>query len=295
VLSVPVAGTHYEPGRGWNTAIGSPDTQRAAEVTVTEHQGLGSLEAGDTTGLDAKISVPVIEWIGGALGIRDTEKVGLSLQSLRHTVVADARTLTGTGAVLWEAVTADSMALAIDTSGDASLDLQAGVVQAKLAQAGAVGLQVNRVSAGQYRITAAAKLVVMIRVVELQWQSRGGDSPFDLSSAGRNREQQALLGYRVKSGDPFDPLEEKVRLSVHNDGFPQWTGDAFTTSRDRPTWANTRREVITSGDDAAARNARFVWDSIRVLWDQDLTKCQLHTVRQYLTLRNVGSGLRGTR
>ena len=29
VLSVPVAGTHYEPGRGWNTAIGSPRRTRA--------------------------------------------------------------------------------------------------------------------------------------------------------------------------------------------------------------------------------------------------------------------------
>ena len=70
VLRAPVAAAQYEAGRGWNVAIGAPDTPRPPDLTVATHEGVTTLETTtDRTKLDFNLKVPVIDWIGGKLGI----------------------------------------------------------------------------------------------------------------------------------------------------------------------------------------------------------------------------------
>ena len=98
VLPTPIASSFYEPGRGWDVRTGSPDTVRNPDVGVTVHEGLAKLDAGNTENVDAKITVPLVEWIGGTLGITNSEKIQLSLQGQRpRTRTSESVPREGTG------------------------------------------------------------------------------------------------------------------------------------------------------------------------------------------------------
>jgi len=297
VLRVPVAAAQYEAGRGWNSAIGAPDTPRPADLSVATQEGVTSLETTtDRTALDFKLAIPVIDWLGGKLGLKSTERLTLKLRGLKHQSVQDARQLRETHAVLWEAVTADGIDLTIDTSGAAELDLTGEALGKKLAEgADPASLTVKRNSTGKYVLSSSRPLVIAIRVVELEWRTGGGDTPLDLSSGGKGREQPAALGYRVMPMDPLVPTTDTVRLSIRNPGFPQWTGTTFLFDGAATSWVNGERGLIASSDDPQLKDARFVWDSMRVLWAEDLASSRLSTTRQYVRLKTVKSGLSGTR
>ncbi len=297
VLRVPVAAAQYDAGRGWNSAIGAPDTPRPGDLAVATHEGVTGLETTtDRTALDFKLTLPVIDWIGGKLGLKSTERITLQLKGLRHQSVQDARQLRETRAVLWEAITADAIDLTIDTTSAADLDLTGEALGQRLAE-GADGatLAVKRSATGRYVLSSTRPLVIAIRVVELEWRTGGGETPLDLSSTGKGREQAAALGYRVMPMDPLVPTTDTVQLSIRNAGFPQWTGASHTFDGAAATWVNGERGLIASSDDPQLGDARFVWDSMRVLWAEDLARSRLSTTRQYVRLKTVKSGLSGTR
>ena len=297
VLPVPAALSLYEPGRGWNLALGAPDTARPPGTSVETHPGLDRLDAGDRRDLVARLQIPPAGWIGGALGLESRARASLELGGLRHVSVADARGLEDTRAVLWEAIVAERMVLRLEEESGAALDLSAELVRDRVA--GAMGtqpaaLRVERRADGHYEVAAEEPLVVAIRVVRIERTVDEGTTPFDLSTPARDLAQPARLGYRVTAQEPVDPLLRVAHVSIRNARFVQWTGATFTFGPELPTWVNRNPQVI-AGDDRAAARAACVWDSMTLEWPRDLAACRLHTVRQYVRLTTVPSGLADTR
>lgn len=201
--------------------------------------------------------------------------------------------LQSTKQVLWEAITADSLSLTINSG--SSDDLSADVLASKLS-AGAVGnvtIHATATGSHSYSITSSKPLVIAIRVVQLNYSVNAGETPLNLTTPMQGKPQPARLGYEASSQGMPDPLTSTVTLSIRNDGLPQFLGVTHAFQRNDP-WVNPNREAIQQID-PQAKNADYVWDILSVIWDQDLSKCLLKTVRQYIQVKTADSGLSGTR
>ena len=297
VLLVPAGAERYPVGYRWNVEIKAVDSAAPVvdQAAIATADGVSSLHTGTDRNFEAKLKVPVIEWIGGSLGIKTTDVVEIRLGNLQHHFVRDTSTAQTTKAILLETVTADSIEMKVDRSVDAALELNVDVVKAGLARnADAnIGLTVTSSETGQYEVTSDRPLVVAIRAVKIEMEEPFEQTvPLDLSSAAEGREQMAALGYTLTRIGTVDPVSGIAEMRIANPTFIRWPPIAHTFRRaENYMWINDNREAIASARDPRVKDDVYVWDYLLLQPHQDLAMSECKVVRQYQKERTIKSGL----
>lgn len=290
VLPVPQSPDVYRAGSPWSEGVGP----NGGPITKTvQGKGAQELTAKEEAKARLDIAATFKSWVSGALGLREDSVTALTLRQLSHESVAEMWEVRETGPILWETIQVDSMELTVTE--DAAATLSAKGVGTKLTEAigGSVTFDASSSDNRNYTVKSDRPVIVAIRVAKLgvRTSAGSGQSALSLESASVGQLQPALLGFRVLVQE-VDPMDQVAVLRVQNPWLPQFPGVTHSFVKNE-TWISGKR-TVTDGSDKELKNARYVWDSLTVLWSRVLSECQLQCVRQYLLLQPVKSGLKGT-
>jgi hypothetical protein len=292
VLPVPADSARYGVGCPWNVDVGSPQGAPAPKKLIGTAKGLATLSTASSSGAEASLKLPLIEWIAGAVGFKSSRDVVLELTDLEHHFISEPARLTATKHVLWETITARTMRMKVVNATAGALD--ATIVAEKLSKSGAIELSVSAAADGTYEIASKEPLVVAIRVVELARASSGAiETTIDLNPGMQGKPQKAGFEYLVATTAPAKPVSKECAVRITNPFVPQWPGDSHTFRGLEP-WINPKRAFIP-GNDPKLADCDFAWDSISLIFADKLAECRLQTVRQYLRIEKAGSGVQGTK
>ena len=290
VLPVPKGLDQYGAGRMWVKAVGPSGPKL---VPTTRESGPERMAFSASPQLKGQIEASLTEWAEAAIGVQSKGEVKIELGKTSFEYVVDAYDLKTTSSVLWETIIAESIVL--KTSSDAHAGVNAELVGKKLQESlgGKIKLDASAGTAQSIDIKSDRPLVVAVRVATPQYDNANHRTRLDLSERAASTSQSGPFGYIVTVTQPVNPIESTATLRIDNSDLPQFLGELHEFRGAEP-WVNKNRSAIAAAD-KKARGQVWVWDKLSVLWNRDLANCQLQTVRQYIRVRTVDSGLAGTR
>lgn len=293
VLRVPADGERFKVGSGWTRGVGPvtpPPADPDGRIFGTARGVRRLSTSADPWRIDVDLKLPFADWLAGALGLRSSDSLSLELGDLTHAFVADATRLPVNQAVLWETVTAKSVVFTIaeDVEVDASAlsrQLQGSGLKSARARAHGQGRRT-------FSVQADAPLVVAIRVVEMSYALNDpAPAAIDLTQAAIGKEQEAPLGYRVRTVS-VRPAEKKATLRISSPTVPGGLDEEHTFAGAAPAaWTSPQHGVIPSSADPKARAEDWIVDKVQLVWAADLAQCTVRLTRYYLTVKEVPSGL----
>jgi len=284
VLSVPASSERYITGAKWIPATGS---HGLAFADVNDANGLEKMAPHNIANAEAKLTANFSEWYAAKIGLKSSKDVNLTCNNLKHHFVKDAYGLSTEGLVLWETITAESMTLEIVEDSNSVIDVDLSEDKIKKVLEGELNLNVSSEGNNTYKIKSNRRLVVAIKVVNLDRNAKGKlSSPIDLSDNSIGRPQKAELGYSVIV-EGVDHFTEEAELFVMNDKFIGFTGAPYSFIGGKPCEIH-QREAIGSDSD-------YIWDTLSIYWNPDRKKCVLSVKRQTLDIKPAKSGLKGVK
>jgi hypothetical protein len=206
------------------------------------------------------------------------------MHELLHRVVVDPYEVNIDAAVLWETIAVEKMTLLVgdESAGQLSTKLIKKELESSLE--GEVSLSISSASLNEYLVETSVPLVVAIRVVKVSY---GTSSPpaaiLDLSTAATGRPQTGNHGYEVVV-EECDPLHDTATLLIKNRSIPK-----FTDKRNR--FIGSESWVNPEAKDAIGSEADYIWDSLWIRWEEDLSRCKLDVTRQEMYLHPTPSGI----
>jgi hypothetical protein len=293
VLEQPKSIEQYTPGKAWLSGVGTTDPVLALCKT---NQGLGRFSLEKAHKLNLALSVPVIKWVSGALGLDHQSTFHVAWTNLQDVYIVDAYQLKTVDPVLWEAIVASNLSMTISnsTAENVGVDIVASNLTAGLQ--GNINFTVTNSGGSGFIATSDKPLVTAIRVVKPLYDVAVKRTSLDLSQLAKGKTQQAGFGYLITvspSPGSVDALKQAAELHIDNPGIPQFQGTNVVFTGANP-WVNDNRNAIARIDRRAA-HSEFVWDKMSLEWDGYLTNCACSVTRQYISVKPVKSGLEGTR
>ena len=292
VLRLPQGSVTYTPGRKWISGTGpTSDILCESERAL----GVGKVNTNRKDDFLAKVSAPILRWIGGSLAVDAGRNVSLKAESLVHCRVKDLAKPPTEGLLLYETVSAESLRFTVTDKSGLAADAQ--IDAAKLAKTAEGNIQINvkRESTGSYRIESDKPLVFAIRVVEIRYDLAPRQEAvvgLDRHSVRNGAVVPIGLGYVLNFTGDLDEVRKQVTARITNPGLPQWKGTEPIVFSGSEAWVNDRREVIRKSD-PRARGADFIWDTIHLEWnDDDRAKSKAVVMRQYMKIKRAKSGLK---
>ncbi|HZE95660.1 MAG TPA: hypothetical protein VE981_01405 [Planctomycetota bacterium] len=294
VLPVPAGRDLYAVGRPWSVDYKGPVGVGAPKWGTAD--GVESLKSSTPKNqAELSLKVPLLKWIGGSLGFTESELPSLDGADFKHEFLEDESKLISPRPLLWEIITATDITFTCNKTSTASLDVT--VAAGKLTGAvsgggegGDIGVTLKSEIERKYTVTSKKRLVVAIRVAVSEAEAKSVRRPLNLTEAMYDKVQDAgPFGYRfvVRKADP---VRKTAVIDIANPQFQQWTGMKAEITRDAPSCQNSRRNAIPHPDDPV-RDPDFIWDNLTLIWNGDLSACEMLVDRQYQMLRSVKSGL----
>ena len=288
VLPLPAGTNQYQAGTEWLPRIG---TSGGLLAPVRNAPGLNQDFIDKTNQASLSLTVPLIKWLSGVLGLESKEVVVLQMTNLSHFTVSEAENITAP--VLWETVVVSNFTFKIGQSRRANANVNVPLSQLVAGTSGNIQMAITNQSDGSHFLQANQPLVLAIRVVNPNQGVTEEKARLDLSDTAVGQDQAGKLGYRVMLQSPVDPFKKEANLLINNSSIPRFEGVNRKFQFSEP-WISSSRKVI-AGVDPKTRSVSYVWDKIFIQWDRDLSKCSLEITRQYTRFIPMKSGLNGTR
>lgn len=288
ILPLPAGTNQYTAGEKWLPGIGTTGDPLAPTKVSP---GLNQNFIARTNGLSGVLSIPLIKWISGNLGLADQQVTILDMTNFSHITISEAKDLSTP--VLWETVVVSNFVFRIGQSQNVQGNVAVSASQLTSGAVGNIQLTVTNRSDGSHFIQSDHPLVLAIRVVKPLQGKTEAKRPLDLSDTAVDKNQMGELGYEVSLQNPVDPVKKVATFWIDNSSIPEFKGVRYTFNHSEP-WVSPARSVI-AGADPKTRSVDYVWDRLSIEWNPNLSKCSLIIIRQYTRFEPVKSGIPGTR
>lgn len=291
VLALPRAPEDFKPGSIWKPGIGPIAPPPSGTNTITASGAASVLGAiGKDTG--GRIQASLDRWVSGSLGFSDSEVTTLALNELWHEKVRDGYAVGEAAAVLWEVIGVKEFTFTVAEERAVGIDVKAVENELSRALGGDAAISVEADSTRFYTARSDRPLVAAIRVVRIDYRVASGMHPLDLSDSAVSSAQELPFGYLLILQDPVDITDRSASFRIDNPTSRRFEGTRHLFEGDDP-WISPNRTAIAESDERLD-GADFVWDRISLVWNKVLSKSQAMVTRQYITLKSIHSGLKGT-